>query len=227
MQVKLKSLQHTYLITVSPDLLVADLRQKLPQTECEDRRFRWKGQFLSEKQTISACGIHDSEVILLVGPAKGLWAYEVHVHSKDLHTTVTCSPSTTVQQFKRMCEYRLQTSLRLFQASSEGVSLPSTALLSDFCTQKPASILFQQIEPTEPQPAGFDIQVMFLTGRMQCMKVTSDTTMLEVKEWVREIQGIERMPDIVVAGKMPSNCVTLSDLEVVEGTKFHVVHRCR
>lgn len=228
MQVKVKSLQHTYLLTVSPDLRIADLRTKLPETECEDRQFRWNGQFLSEEQTISVCGKQELVVILLVGPGKGLREYEVCVQQKDLRTAVTCSPNTTVQQFTHLCERKLQTSLRLFQAFSQNIPVPSSALLSDFCTQRPASILFQQIQLPEPQPAGFNIKVMSLTGRIECMEVTSDTTVLEVKEWVRGIIGnLGRLPDLIVSGKAPSNYSTMRDLEASEGTKFHVVHRCR
>ena len=227
MQIKVKSLQHTYQLTVNPGSFVSDLRQILPQKECCNRRFRLKGQFLPEEQLLIACVPEDSEaIILLVGPGIGQQVYEVRVEG-GLHTAVTCFPSTSLTQFTHLCEQKLQISLRDFQAFYHDVSYPNTALLSDFCVQTSDPILFQRLPKAEPPAAGFQILLMSLTGRVHQIEVTSKTTMVEVRERARDMQGMEWLPDIIVGGKAWGNSADMGDIGAVEGTKFHIVIRHR
>jgi hypothetical protein len=144
-----------------------------------------------------------------------------------LRTAVTCFPSTSLAQFTHLCEQKLQTSLREFQAFYHDVSYPNTALLSDFCVQSSDSILFQRLPKAEPQPAGFQIQLMTLTGKVHRTEVTTRTTMVEVREWARDIHGMQWLPDIIVGGKAWGNSADMGDIGAVEGTKFHLVIRHR
>lgn len=227
MQIKVKSLQHTYQLTVNPGSFVSDLRQILPQEECYNRRFRLKGQFLSEEQLLITCVPEDSEAtILLIGPGIGQQVYEVRAEG-GLRTAVTCFPSTSLAQFTHLCEQKLQTSLREFQAFYHDVSYPNTALLSDFCVQTSDPILFQRLPKAEPQSAGFQIQLISLIGRVHRMEVTTRTTMVEVREWARETEGMDRLPDIIVGGKAWGNSVDMGYIGAAEGTKFHLVIRHR
>lgn len=224
MDLRVKSLQRTCTVSVSPNCTVSQLLQICKVAESRTVLFR--GLPLRKDQSLDSADIQTGAVLLLVSPAPRLEEVPIRIRRLGKTCSMHYTEKTTVADIKQ--RWGEEPSIRpdAFKVIYRGSELSDSTILTD-CVAAPYH-LFTIEKVRIPTGDTFSVFVKTLTGRYFSIGITSAMTITEVKELISEHEclAIETVR-LICAGHCLSDDETVGLLGLLEGSTLHLILRLR
>lgn len=221
MLLRVKSIHHTYLVTVPQDANLAAVKRLLPEAEWTDRQFVYQGLLLQEDSALSTLDITAGSTLLLVTHSEGL---SVRFRYKNMQFAHKCAETTTIGELRRFCGSRLAYSIDYLHLYLQNELLSDELQLGSFGPQP----VFDVVTISRPAGYEFEMFVKTLTGKTHYLMVNNTSTIGEVKELLADREG--QAPStmrLIFAGKQLRNEEKIEDTGAASGRPFHMVYRLR
>lgn len=222
MQLRVKSLRHTYLITV-PEVTLTAIQTQLPAEEWTDKQFLHNGIELHESTDLASLGVTAGNEVLMVISAHTQRFCVVFTYKKTQFTHI-CGGTTTVGKLRQVCCSRLGFGLDFLRLCLHSEVLPDQQEVRSLGT-KPVLDIW-----TSSRPTGYEHQMLIktLTGKTHCINIDYSFTVGHVKELLAERgEGAPSTLRLIFAGKQLSDQDTIESTGAGRERSFHLVPRLR
>ena len=221
MLLRVKSVHHTYLVTVSQDANITAVKMLLPEAEWTNRQFVYQGLLLQEDSALSALDIATGSTLLLVTRSQGL---PVNFRYKNMQFAHKCAETTTIGELRRFCCSKLAYSLDYLHLYLQNELLSDELQLGSFGPQP----VFDVVTISRQEGYEFQMFIRTLTGKTHCLTVSNTSTIGEVKELLADREGhAPATMRLIFAGKQLRNEEKIEDTGAARGRPFHMVYRLR
>lgn len=227
MQLRVKSLRYTHLITVQEEARLSAVKTQLPVAEWTNKQFLHHGLIVAETVPLSSFGVQEGSELLIVSIRSGVDRRVVFLNHEHFRYCHFCSDTTTIAQLRQVCSQKLPTdldSLHLYFNKE----LLADSLLVDTLGYKPDIEVVISKKQRKFTSGSYQMFIKELTGKTHSLDVYYSTTISEIKELLGEREGLPPFTlTIVFAGKQLSDESTLSSIGAGRKSTFHMIRRLR
>lgn len=225
MELRVKSLRRTYVITVPEEANLTVVKTILPETEWRDKQFLCYGTAISEETALSSLGI--SPELLIVSSCSVInqpVVFLKHVNHRFYHKY---HATTTIAELREVCSTRISYDITYLHLSLYGQILPDHLLISALGF-KPTLDIVTSRKPHKPIEGDYQMFIKELTGKTHCLNVDYTTTIGEIKGMIGDKEGVEPFTlRIIFAGKDLGDDRTVASIGAGKESTFHAVRRYR
>jgi len=227
MQLRVKSLRHTILLTVPEEATLSVLKAQLPVAEWTNKQFLHQSRIIPDTVSLSSLGVRQDSELMIVSTHNPVDAQVVFLSHMDFRFCHFCPYTTTIAELRQVCSQRLSSDLDSLHLYFNKELLPDQLLLSALGSRPAIEVVIsrKQGRPTEGY---YEMFIKELTGKTHCLRVNDSVTMREVKEILGEKEGVAHYTyRIIFAGKQLSDESTIASIGAGKDSTFHAVHRLR
>jgi len=225
MQLRVKSLRSTRLVTVPEEATLSVLKAQLPVAEWRNKQFMHRSRIVPETVTLSSFGVGQGE-LLIVSTRSTEDLQFVYLNHMNFHFCHFCPNTTTIAELRQFCSQRLFSALDSLHLYLNKEFLPDTLLVSTLGYRPAIEVVINKKQ--RPTEGSYQLFVTELTGKTHCLNIDIWATIGEVKEILGEKEGVAPFTyRIIYAGKQLSDESTIASVVVGNKSTFHVVRRLR
>ena len=224
MELRVKSLARTCLVSVPPDCTASHLLQIC--RAAESRSVLFEGLPLQKDQSLESAGIQTGAVLLVVSTAPRLEGFPVRLLRGGKTCSIMCTETTTVADIKQRLEKQFHLLPETIKVMYQGSVLSDSSIITDCVTEQCPLFIIEKVKiPTE---GTFPVLVKTLTGKNFPIAVAAGMSVVEVKELISEHEG-QHMDTLrlIFAGHCLCDEETVVQLGLHEGNILHLVQRLR
>lgn len=222
MQIRVKSIRHTYLVTV-PEVSLAVLKTQLPAEEWTDKQFLYNGTVLQDSTDLISQGVTAGKEVLIV-TVRQTQRLCVLLTYRGTQFTHICAETTNIGELRQACCFKLGFELDFLHLCLRSELLPDQLKLKSLGAEPVLDIRIS----TRPQGYERQMFIKTLTGKTICLNVDNSFTIGHVKELLAERgEGTPSTLRLIFAGKQLSNMDTVDSAGAGRERSFHLVPRLR
>lgn len=227
MQVRVKSLRRTCLLSVPADAYLAALKGLLSASEWTNKQFLYQGRVLLEDAALSSFGVSSGSEILMVQSAKPkLKTRYVSFKHRTQSFSLICSEFSSILDLRLQCSRKLGCNLDSIHLLFRNETLADTLQVRSLGHQAVLDIVIDR-KPVI-STGSFQIFVRMMNCHTYCLDVNSTTTIRDIKEMLEDRfdPGLSAMR-LIFAGKQLRDEDTIASVNAGKECTFHLVPRLR
>lgn len=222
MELRVKSLRRTFVVTVPLGATAEQVRACLPPALSTDKQFLSGGDVVQEKDLLRK----DCRELLLVRAKSEHRSIAVHITQAYNSFTLYCSADTSVLQLSQACLHRLDLDPAFTRLLHNSQVLSEAIGLGELTPLPSLDIHIESANPVRPSQSGMALIIKFLTGASLQISVDPRITVRELKQVIGEqAQASTLGLRLIFAGRELYNHTPLYKSGAGGGSTFHAVYR--
>ena len=226
MQVRVKSLRRTYLLSVPGDAYLTTLKGLLSASDWTDKQFLYQGRVLLEDAALSSFGVSSGSEILIVQSTKPAQTHIVSFTYRKQCFSLRCSEFSSILELRLQCSHKVCCNFDSIHLRYRNETLADALQVGSLGPQPVLDIVIDW-KPVNPINS-FEIYVRTMTGQTHFLDVNSSTTIRDIKETLadRTDQDTSTMR-LIFAGKQLRDEDSIDSVNAGRECTFHLIPRLR
>ena len=227
MNLRVKSLRRTYLISVPAEANLTVVKSLLPETEWTNKQFLFQGKALSEATALSSLGVGQEGELLIVSSCSPIDQPVVFLKHMNYRFYHKYHAATTIADLRQVCSTLIHYDITYLHLSLQDEILPDHLLVSTLGFQPTLEVVTSK-RPYRRIEGNYQMFIKELTGKTHCLHVDYSTTFGEIKDMIAVKEGLEPLTlRIIFAGKDMRDESTIASSGAGKESTFHAVRRYR
>ena len=227
MEIRVKSLQSTFLLAVPYTATVEQVRARLPPGICEGKQLVYAGKALSDSELVSNIAVNGKCELLLVKSYTESKHVLVRVTQAYNHISLYCSVDITVQELKLLCRQKLTLGYAVIQLLHGTKVLSDDAtLFSELGAGPSLDIALEIAESAQSSLGNMLLTIRFLAGVVIQVAVNPNISIRELKQVIGEQAQVPTLKmRLIFAGRELCDETLLCRSGAGGGCTFHALYR--